>query len=129
MVGVYNIVANLVLIPIFGIGGAIFASGTAGLLKNLFIWWFVRDLARWKHAIPFLLRSTAVWSTYVLIATFVGKSLAERPAAVLLIGLALWLPFCLLYFRSGVLNAEHKGLIKKLFSGSEQRWLRILGVV
>jgi O-antigen/teichoic acid export membrane protein len=54
--GLYGVAASLLLIPVFGVLGAVIASGTAILFKNLFIWWFVRKLAHWQNAAQFLLR-------------------------------------------------------------------------
>src|SRR5690606_27903174 len=53
----YNIAALLVLIPRMGIAGAMLASGSAQLMKHLFIWWFVRDLAVWRGAWRFIGRT------------------------------------------------------------------------
>ena len=41
--GVLGIGASVFLIPKAGVVGAVIASGTAIVLKNLFLWWFVRD--------------------------------------------------------------------------------------
>ena len=40
----------VVLIPFMGIYGAAVAIGTASLLKNSFIWWYVRRRAVWINA-------------------------------------------------------------------------------
>ena len=46
---VYNAVAILALVPLAGLYGAAIATGTAQAMKNLFVWWHVRDTARWTN--------------------------------------------------------------------------------
>ena len=47
--GIYNLVAILVLVPIAGVYGAAIATGSAQAMKTLYLWWHVRDMARWTN--------------------------------------------------------------------------------
>jgi O-antigen/teichoic acid export membrane protein len=57
----YNIFADIVLIKLFGIWGAVVATGTAVLGKNIFIWFFVRDEANFKGMWKYYLISVGYW--------------------------------------------------------------------
>src|SRR5690606_23400710 len=126
---IYNIGALMVLIPVMGIAGAIVASGTAMLMKNLFVWWFVRDLAVWKDGWRFLGRTILIWTVFVLIAGLGVDILAERPVFVLVFGFVTWGLLFAAYLRFGALTTEQRQLMGTFFPGRETRLLRALGVV
>jgi O-antigen/teichoic acid export membrane protein len=71
--GIYNFVASLLLIPRWGVMGAAIATGSAGLLKNLFVWWCLR--AEFSLARP--LRSVAGCLLYWASASAGLLALAE----------------------------------------------------
>lgn len=123
----YNIGALLVLIPRLGVLGAVLASGTAMLFKNLFIWWFVRDLAVWKGAWRFVLATVAAWAPYPLLSVLWIRAV-DHPAIELAGGALLWAVFFGLYLRYAALTAEQKALLGSLFPGRESRLLRAFGV-
>jgi O-antigen/teichoic acid export membrane protein len=125
--GIYGIAASLLLIPRLGVLGAVIASGTSVLFKDLFIWWFVRDLARWKNAASLLGRCAIVWGIFAVIALPLQRWLAGYPAALLAIAFIAWCGFFLVQVRF-VVAAEHKEIIRNMFSGREQRLLQLLGV-
>ena len=77
--GILGIAASLILIPIIGVVGAVVASGTAVLLKNLFVWWFVRDLGRWTNAAAFVTRAAVIWTLFAVVAHQERAWLAEHP--------------------------------------------------
>jgi O-antigen/teichoic acid export membrane protein len=58
---VYNLVADIFLIKYFGIWGAVFATGTAVLGKNIFIWSFVRKEASFRGMRGYFLNSIGFW--------------------------------------------------------------------
>jgi O-antigen/teichoic acid export membrane protein len=128
IIGIYNILASLTLIPIIGVMGAVIANGTGTMFKNLFIWWFVRDLARWKGALRFLTTSAVIWGAYGIVA-FAIVSVFSTPISQLVVGTIAWFLFILLQLRNGISTPEQKKAIAALFSGREQRWLRLLGLV
>jgi len=68
---VYNLIADIVLIKLFGIWGAVFATGTATMGKNGFIWYFVRKDASFKGMSSFFIKyfildSLIFWNKYAL---------------------------------------------------------------
>src|SRR5690606_37133894 len=126
--GVYNIVGLVVLIPVLGIAGAMLASGSAVLMKNVFIWWFVRDIAVWKDAFRFLRVTVLAWLPFVGVAALV-KLLDAPPLAELALGAGLWAAFFGLYVRFGALAPEQRELISTLFPGRETKLLRAFGFV
>jgi O-antigen/teichoic acid export membrane protein len=57
----YNIIADIILIKFLGIWGAVFATGTAVLGKNIFIWSFVHEIASFKGMGPYFLKIVSFW--------------------------------------------------------------------
>jgi len=57
----YNIVADIILIKYFGIWGAVIATGTAVLGKNLFIFYFVSEEASFKGMGKFFSKIIVFW--------------------------------------------------------------------
>jgi len=62
---IYNVSALLVLIPYFGIYGAALAIGSSQILKNSFVWWFVRRRAVWLNAGASMTSSIVLWGSAV----------------------------------------------------------------
>ena len=58
---VYNLIADVILIKMFGIWGAVFATGTATLAKNYFIWYFVKEDASFKGMGSFFAKIILFW--------------------------------------------------------------------
>ncbi len=58
---VYNLIADILLIKYFGIWGAVVATGTAVLGKNIFIWYFVRKEASFKGMGEYFVKSIIFW--------------------------------------------------------------------
>lgn len=125
----YNVGALLVLIPRMGIAGAVLATGTAMLMKNLFIWWFVRDLAVWRDGWRFLGRTALVWAPFVALTALVRSTMPLQPFFALAFGALLWGLFSMLYLRYWALASDQKALIATLFPGRETKLLRVFGVV
>ncbi|PIE74436.1 MAG: hypothetical protein CSA18_05095 [Deltaproteobacteria bacterium] len=59
---VYNLLADIALIPFLGIWGAVLATGTALLGKNLYIWFHVRDAAPFSGMSEFFIKMFVYWS-------------------------------------------------------------------
>lgn len=125
--GILGIGASILLIPVFGVVGAVVASGTAILCKNLFIWWFVRDLARWTGAVAFVARSALVWTGFAALALLQRAWLGDRPIATLVSALALWSVFFLLQVRVAA-SPEQRAVVGGMFSGRERKLLEWLGL-
>lgn len=58
---VYNLIADILLIKYFGIWGAVVATGTAVLGKNIFIWYFVRKEASFKGMGEYFVKIIIFW--------------------------------------------------------------------
>ena len=123
----YNIVAMLLLIPYLGLYGAAISSGSAQALKNLYVWWHVRQHAVWINARTALTLSIAIWGGAVGIC-FILKRFVPGPAVMqLILGLAVFACVILICIRSPVLCRTDRELIVRLFQGRETRVLRLLG--
>ena len=126
---VYNIAAIILLLPIAGIYGAALASGTAALLKNLYIWWHVRRVARWVNLPQVVVMVVLIWGGAVL--TCLGlKTLIGGPVLLqLFLGGAVIVLAALVYLRSpGVAKAD-RDLMASVFHGREAVWLTRLGLI
>jgi O-antigen/teichoic acid export membrane protein len=125
---IYNIAALLVLVPIAGVYGAMLATGTATVLKNLFIWWHVRKVARWLEYRRVLSAGAICWGGFIAASALVKQNV-DAPAAVqLVIGSGMLLATCALYVRTPALSQHDRQLIRGTFSGAEGRLLRMLGM-
>lgn len=129
VVGLYNLAALLVLIPVMGVLGAAVATGSAQFLKNLFIWWHVRRAARWQDAWSVVASSVAIWSGYVAVALVLKSVLPAHPLPHLLAGAALAAVTMLVYVRSPALSRSDRELFGSVLHGREARVLRWLGVL
>jgi O-antigen/teichoic acid export membrane protein len=126
---IYNVAALLVLIPVAGVYGAAIATGTAGLFKNVFIWWFVRHEARWINFRGVALSGGVIWGAVVAIS-YVEKEVIRAPDVVhLAIGFALCAMAGLLYLRSSGLSTSDRGILGNVLRGREAHVLRWLGVL
>src|ERR1700691_5059596 len=86
---IYNVIALLALLPLAGLYGAAFASGSAQALKNLFIWWHVRRRAIWNNARGALLSGLLLWGAAVAVCCLIKVFLDVSALAQLIIGVAI----------------------------------------
>lgn len=125
----YNLLAMLVLVPLFGIYGAALASGSAQTFKNAFIWWHVRRHAVWTNARAALLTMLLLWGGTVAVCVGV-KSLLHTPALLqLLFGALIVGAAMLLFMRSAALSASDRQLVEAVASGRGAAALRWAGLV
>jgi O-antigen/teichoic acid export membrane protein len=127
--GFANIIGMLVLIPLAGIYGAAIAGGSSALVKNLFVWWKVRDLAVWLNAGTALALGVALWGGVVGIALSLKAALHVPALVQLLFGLVLCGVAELAHLRSGAIWRNDRELLMKLFHGRDSRLLRWAGLV
>ena len=125
--GLVGIAGSLLLIPPLGVLGAVIGGGAAILMKNLFIWWFVRDLARWQNAWRFTLRAAMIWGGFAVAVLLLRPWVEGHPAVTLGTGLVIWSGFLLLQIRAAA-SPDERRIVGDLFSGRERRLLRLLGV-
>jgi O-antigen/teichoic acid export membrane protein len=126
--GLYQIVAMLLLVPLCGLLGAAIATGTFHLFRNLFVWWKVRDQARWLNYRAVLASATLIWGAAVLACLGV-RQLAIAPLAALACGLIICMLAMLAYVRSPALSRSDRELLAQLFHGREARVLQNLGIL
>jgi O-antigen/teichoic acid export membrane protein len=125
---IYNVIALLALLPLAGLYGAAFASGSAQALKNLFIWWHVRRRAIWNNARGALLSGALLWGAAVALCCLL-KVLLDVPALVqLIIGAAICAAAALLYLRTPAISATDRALLASVLGGRESGILRRLGL-
>jgi O-antigen/teichoic acid export membrane protein len=127
--GIYQVICMVALIPLLGLLGAAVATGTYHLFRNLFVWWRVRNDARWLNFRAVVISGTLVWGV-ALLACFELKRLFPAPpvvavaCGVVVCGLAT-----LVYLRTPALARSDRELLAQLFHGREARLLHRLGVL
>jgi len=126
--GLYQILAMLLLVPVWGLLGAAVATGTFHLFRNLFVWWKVRDQARWLNYRAVLFSAALIWGAAVL-ASLGVRRLPMAPLAALACGLIICLAAMLAYVRSPALSRSDRELLAQLFHGREARLLQSLGIL
>lgn len=127
--GLYNIAALFVLIPLYGLTGAVLATGTAEVMKNLFVWWHVRRTARWANALPMLGTSILLWGAYVAACLGLKAAFAIGPLPQLVGGAVLAVGTALLHARSPALSLADRDVLGSVLHGREARLLTRLGVL
>jgi O-antigen/teichoic acid export membrane protein len=108
---VYNLIADILLIKYFGIWGAVFATGTAILGKNIFIWYFVRNEANFRGMGKYFLISTLFWGSVSTIALVI-KCFILNDLAVFIICLIMFTVSFVLQFRCNLFNQYEKKAIE-----------------
>ena len=123
----YNVVAMIVLVPYFGVYGAVLASGTALALKNAFVWWAVRKRAVWLNARASLASSISLWGAAALVC-YGAKALLPVPdLAQLVLGLVVCCAVGLIYIRSPVLSASDRAIIASILGEKAADLARRIG--
>jgi len=126
---IYNIAAIVILLPVAGLYGAALASGTAALFKNLFIWWHVRKVARWRNLPHVIAMVLLIWGGAAVaclgLKTFVGGPVLLQ----LFLGGVVMILAELLYLRSPGVAKSDRDLMATVFRGREKAWLTRLGLI
>jgi len=104
---VYNLIADILLIKYFGIWGAVFATGTAVLGKNIFIWYFVRKEASFKGMGEYFIKIIIFWASISCIVFFL-KDHIENYLIYLIIGIIIFLICFVLQFRCSLFSYNEK---------------------
>lgn len=127
-IGIYNVVALLLLIPRFGVVGAAIATGSANIFQKIFLWWFVREHASFSGMGRFFLISLGFWTGYCVITsfaiTFIDASF-WRLSIVLVGAVFSWL----LYLRMPLLSYTELATIAKTLRRRHRVWLVRLGLL
>jgi O-antigen/teichoic acid export membrane protein len=125
---IYNAIMLLVLIPVAGVYGAAIATGSAQILKNYFVWWHVRDMARWKNLGSVIAMSVLIWAPCLALCFAMKFWLPASPGLQLLAGVAVCGAAALLYVRSPALSSSDREILASVFHGREARVLAWLGI-
>ncbi len=125
----YNLVAMVVLLPIAGIYGAMIARGSAEAFKNLFIWWAVRERAKWTNMRSVLVTALLLWGAAVAICYALKRELPASPILNLTCGVLMCGVTALIYVRSPAIGATDRAILASVFHGKEARLLRHLGLI
>jgi O-antigen/teichoic acid export membrane protein len=127
--GIYNVAALLALLPIAGLYGAAIATGTAQAMKNGFIWWHVRDRARWTNARAALLSGLVLWGSvvavcYLLKGVMGSSAILDLTAGAVVIGLG-----GLIHVRGAAISGSDRDLLGVVLRGREARIFRLIGLL
>ena len=128
VLAIYNVVAQVILVPFAGVFGAAIASGSAQFFKNAFIWWFVRDKARWLNFRGVLTSSLLIWSIAMGICYALLRFVHVPAIVQLIFGGIVCAVAGLLYLRSAALSASDRDLLGGLMHGKETKILRLIGI-
>ena len=104
---VYNLIADILLIKYFGIWGAVVATGTAVLGKNIFIWYFVRKEASFKGMGGYFLTSICFWM-FVSSIVLVVKHFVPDHTMLLITGFVIFAASFGLQFRLRLFNSYER---------------------
>lgn len=105
---VYNLIADVILIKLFGIWGAVFATETANFGKNLFVWYFVRGDAHFKGMGIFLLKIIFFWMVIVSSAYYINIFVIHTVVKLLMGSLIFSIAFIFQFKCDYFLNNEKK---------------------
>lgn len=126
---VYNVGALIVMLPIAGVFGAAIASGSSQFFKNLFIWWFVRDRARWINFWAMATNSLVIWSSAVGVCFMLKAWVPAPPLVSISVGMVVCAIAELVYLRSPALSTSDRQILGNIMNGKEARILRLLGIL
>lgn len=117
--GIYNLIADIIMINWWGIMGAVIATGSALLLRNLFIWWFIRDAKTFKGLGKYYFKIGFYGIT--LFAIFmVPKSLLNSALLSLIVGAMFMILSFLIFIRFSIFSRNERNWISNASHGQYQ---------
>ena len=111
---VYNLIADVILIKIFGIWGAVLATGTATVGKNCFIWYFVRKDANFKGMGSFFTKIILFWTALSIILYAILLKTPLPALYELCGGIVIFAGAFLVQFRCDYFKEYEKGIFSEL---------------
>jgi len=105
---VYNLIADIILIKMFGIWGAVFATGTATMAKNGFIWYFVKEDAHFKGMATFFLKLLSFWTTLSLVIFIFTPIPSTQRIFQLIFGILLFAVAFFIQFKCNLFEGYEK---------------------
>lgn len=120
----YNIIADIILIKLFGIWGAVFATGTAVLGKNLFIWSFVREIASFRGMGGYFLKMLSFWA--ILYALIISSKIftTSLNMGLFIIGTSIFIFSFFIQFRINLFNDSEIKILSSL--GKKNKYIRYI---
>jgi O-antigen/teichoic acid export membrane protein len=125
----YNVIALLLLLPRFGLYGAAVATGTAQIMKTVFVWWHVRRSARWENAGAAAIWGLGLWAAVILGCESLKAFTADLPMVTLVVGLIVVMLGLLVHLRGPAIGRQDRALLSVVLKGKEAAVLRRLGVL
>ena len=113
----YNLIADIILIKILGIWGAVIATGSAIMCKNFFVWYFVRADASFKGMEKFFAKILTFWTAISLVVMGLDSLIALSPFFTLILGIVLFSLFFLTQFKLNYFSVVEEQTIEKILSG------------
>lgn len=129
VLSVYNVLVLLLLLPRWGVLGAAIASGSAHVFKSIFIWWYVRDDARWLEWPKVVAGTVGLWGLVILTCLALKATLHWPPLIELIAGAIIFGVAALLSLRGPTLSVSDREILAAVLSGREARLLKFLGVL
>jgi O-antigen/teichoic acid export membrane protein len=126
--GLYQIVAMLTLVPWMGLYGAAIATGTLHLFRNLWVWWHVRDNAKWTNFRAAATTGIAIWAVAIGACLALKLSLNLPLVVHLAAGAVICAVATLVYLRSTAVSASDREILTGVLHGRESTMLRWLGL-
>ncbi len=111
---IYNLIADVILIKLFGIWGVVFATGTATMGKNGFIWYFVRQDASFKGMGSFFIKIILFWVMVSIIILSITSIIPSHALYQLVFGILIFTPAFLIQFRCNYFKDYEKKIITDL---------------
>lgn len=105
--GIYNLIGDIIFIKLWGILGVVFATGSAIFMKNLFIWWFVRDHASFRGLEKYFLKLT-VYMIFMYLLLVLAKGVVSSLLIALIVGAILSILLLLLFVRWSIFTEQEK---------------------
>jgi O-antigen/teichoic acid export membrane protein len=125
---IYQVVAMFTLVPLFGLYGAAIATGTLHLFRNLWVWWHVRDTARWLNVRSALGIGCVIWGVAIAVCFAIKFAWHTQPVVQLVIGAVVCMIGTLAYLRSAAMAQSDREIIAAVLHGRESRILRWVGL-
>lgn len=121
-----NLLLNVVLAPIYGVWGIVFATGFSILMKDLFVWWFVREFANPKQLVWFALYSILMWGSFVLLASAISLYVTSH-VAYLVVLICIGPLWAIVYLRFAFRNAQEIEILQQAVHG-RVKIAKLLGI-
>lgn len=117
---VYNLIADVILIKMFGIWGAVFATGTATLAKNGFIWYFVKDDASFKGMGSFFAKIILFWITISIAIHSISMIIPLHSLYQLVFGVLIFAAAFFIQFKCNLFENYEKKIFADLSNNNQK---------